>query len=581
MLKNMKVKALAVLAALAMMLGLGAVATTAAYAAGTATITVSSADKEFNDKKVTAIRMFKRTDDGSGYALEEVWKTFFTEEIHLTNDNSLSQKAFEYVLSLDENGDITDTKTNGSDKKLVEFARKAKTWATATDNADALTTLTATSQPAVQSGSQYVATVSGIDYGYYLVYPQSGSTSVPRHTDAMLVNADEDVAQLTLKSEYPTVDKSIVKNPDQDGGLGVGVDDGWGGNHGMELESLSPEFRAISNNGASSDAQVGDTVYFQLESKVPDMSEYSDYYFQFQDILSKGLAFNEILSVKVGDKELTRGTGDYTYTLVGPTPEGAEGANKITIKLNDFFAKYNNTEYIGKPIVVQYSAKITEDAESGKNPNTNQATVDYGNNPDDLQSSQPDTTKTYTGDFTIDKYTGTYGENATRLAEAKFEIVKGGDTADDGTVMAFQTVNAGSDTAPLTVVYDSDNSEGTTTLITPESGKIHVTGLGAGTYWIRETDAPDGYNKLAKPIKVVIKMTYDDTTGELASYTVTYGDSETQAANGVIPVENKTGTVLPGTGGMGTVLFTVAGVALIAFGVFWSLKRAKSADRRH
>lgn len=579
MLKNMKAKALALLAALAMMLGLGAVATTAAYAADNATITVSSADKEFNGKTVTAIRMFKRTDDGSGYALEDAWKTFFTGVIHLSDGDSLSQKAFEYVLSLDENGDITDTETGGADTKLVEFARQAKTWAT--NNAGVLTNLTASSQPAEQIGNQYVATVAGLEYGYYLVSPQTGSTSVSRKTDAMLVNADEDGAQLTLKSEYPTVDKSIIENPDQDGGFDVGVDGGWDGNHDMELDSLSPESRAISNNGASSDAQVGDTVYFQLESKVPDMTEYADYYFQFQDILSKGLAFNKILSVKVGDKELTQDTGDYTYTLEGPTPEGDAGANKITIKLNDFFAKYNNAEYIGKPIVVQYSAKITEDAESGKNPNTNQATVDYGNNPDDLQSSQPDTTKTYTGDFTIDKYTGTYGKNPTHLAEAKFEIVKGGDTADDGTVMAFQTVNEGSDTAPLTVVYDSDNSEGTTTLITPKSGKIHVTGLGAGTYWIRETDAPDGYNKLAKPIKVVIEMTYDGITGELASYTVTYGDSETQADNGVIPVENKTGTVLPGTGGMGTVLFTVAGVALIAFGVFWSLKRAKSSDRRH
>ena len=579
MLKNMKAKALALLTALAMMLGLGAVATTAAYAADNATITVSSADKEFNGKTVTAIRMFKRTDDGSGYALEDAWKTFFTGVIHLSDGDSLSQKAFEYVLSLDENGDITDTETGGADTKLVEFARQAKTWAT--NNAGVLTNLTESSQPAEQIGNQYVATVAGLEYGYYLVSPQTGSTSVSRKTDAMLVNADEDGAQLTLKSEYPTVDKSIIENPDQDGGLDVGVDGGWDGNHDMELDSLSPESRAISNNGASSDAQVGDTVYFQLESKVPDMTEYADYYFQFQDILSKGLAFNKILSVKVGDKELTQDTGDYTYTLEGPTPEGDAGANKITIKLNDFFAKYNNAEYIGKPIVVQYSAKITEDAESGKNPNTNQATVDYGNNPDDLQSSQPDTTKTYTGDFTIDKYTGTYGKNPTHLAEAKFEIVKGGDTADDGTVMAFQTVNEGSDTAPLTVVYDSDNSEGTTTLITPKSGKIHVTGLGAGTYWIRETDAPDGYNKLAKPIKVVIEMTYDGITGELASYTVTYGDSETQADNGVIPVENKTGTVLPGTGGMGTVLFTVAGVALIAFGVFWSLKRAKSSDRRH
>ena len=554
MLKNMKAKALAVLAALAMMLGLGAVASATAYAAeSSGTLTVSGSS-DFKGKNATAIRMFSATkndDGGYGYVLELAWAEFFK-----TNENTketmaglegdaLSAAAYQYVMGLDEDSDTANLETDGTDTKLVKFASDAKAWALSHDGAlNRLTT--STTDGATQSGDTNTYTVtfsSPLAYGYYLLYPEGGSTSVARHNDAMLVNVTDPATTVTVKSEYPTVDKTIIDKPESD-----------------------------QKGTAASDAQIGDTVWFQLESKVPDMSEYSSYVFKFHDTLSDGLTFNaDSVTVKVGGTALTE-TSDYTVS---------QSRQNITIDLTSLYNKYK--DQAGAAIVVTYSATLNESAVIGNDGNEHSATVEYTNNPitGGTGTSQPDITKTHTFEFTIDKYTGAaYDGDATRLPGAQFHIVKG-ETAGDGTTMKFQQKTAGDATDPLVVIPLQSEGTELTPLTTPESGKITVSGLADGTYWIVEDKAPDGYNKLAEPIKVVITANYDETTGELTSHTVTYGDESTAAGNNVIPVQNNTGTLLPGTGGMGTVLFTVAGVALIALGVVWSLKRSKSAGRRH
>lgn len=559
MLKNMKAKALAVLAALAMMIGLGAVAIAPAYAAGnTGTLTVTSTNPEANGKTVSAWRMFDITVSGSGedasygYTLTDAWHDFFIGSsapvtIPGITEQNLSQKAYEYVKDLESGTNTAENTDEYNDSDVADFAKKAADWAQDTSHSESMNRVKLTDVSFSGSENSYSATFSNVPFGYYVVRPQSGSTDVStpiRGTDAMLVPvvSSTEAATVTMKSEYPTVDKTIIDEP------------------GIDQEGT-----------AASDAQIGDTVWFQLESKVPDMSEYSSYVFKFHDTLSNGLTFNEdSVTVKVGDAKLTK-ESDYTVSQSG---------QNITIDLTSLYSKYK--DQAGVAIVVTYSATLNKNAVIGDNGNENSATVEYTNNPTTggTGSSQPDITKTHTFEFTIDKYTGDYNGDATRLSGAQFHIVKG-ETAGDGTTMKFQQKTAGDATDPLVVIPLQSEGTELTPLTTPESGKITVSGLADGTYWIVEDKAPDGYNKLTEPIKVVITANYDETTGELTSHTVTYGDESTAAGNNVIPVQNNKGTLLPGTGGMGTVLFTVAGVALIALGVVWSLKRSKSAGRRH
>ena len=232
MLKNMKAKALALLTALAMTLGLGAVATAPAYAAGTdGSIAVTGND---GFQGIAVYQMFNEEGEGetAKYVLNEAWNGFFTTDagqggIGLTAaGEDLSDAAYTYVKGLGQ----TD------DKKVSDFAKKAAAWA-----ADSSHSISATNSANVAEGTK-TATVSNLNYGYYLVVPNpKGSTDQTdpfRGTDAMLVNVNSDTpVEMELKTVYPTVDKKVEDNA----------------------------------NHAS--ASVGDTLKFTLTSTVPDISE--------------------------------------------------------------------------------------------------------------------------------------------------------------------------------------------------------------------------------------------------------------------------------------------------------------------
>lgn len=145
--------------------------------------------------------------------------------------------------------------------------------------------------------------------------------------------------------------------------------------------------------------------------------------------------------------------------------------------------------------------------------------------------------------------------------------------------MSFVQVDAGSATANAVYrVAKAGETGATTTITTPANGKVVFQGLENGEYTLTETKAPAGYNKLASALGVKVDGKNDGTDTTNATVTITYdndngSDYDKTASNGVIPVQNKSGVVLPGTGGMGTIAFTVIGVLVIALGVAWTLKR--------
>ena len=209
--------------------------------------------------------------------------------------------------------------------------------------------------------------------------------------------------------------------------------------------------------------------------------------------------------------------------------------------------------------------------------NVNSATIQYSNNPSagGTGESEPSKVRVFTYGFTVDKYTGDYGENATRLAGAEFTLAP----KNDSTPISFVQVYAGSATAKAEYrVAKADEPGATTTITTPANGKVEFRGLKNGEYTLTETKAPAGYNKLASAIGVKVNGQNDGTDTTDATVTITYNndngsDYDQTASNGVIPVQNKSGAILPGTGGMGTIAFTVIGVLVIALGVAWTLKR--------
>lgn len=525
--KSLMKRVFAAAAAIATVFGLAATTVATANAADNATLTVSTTDAKFAGKTVNAYKMFSATVSGDGkavsYTLTDEWKPFFENSTAsgltgATNEN-VNDKANDYV-----------SKLQGED--LVAFATKASNWAQNKANNIAAGATATVSADA--SNDKYTATFAGLDYGYYVVAVPGATLANTSGQYATLVSVGRANVTADIKGDLPTVDKKV-----QVGSTGKDV----------------------------TDAKIGDTLTFTLTSTIPDMSAYNTYTFNFKDTLSKGLTFGQVKSVKVENVTLTENT-DYTVTT--PT---ASNNNTLTVAMKDFKTKQQANA--GKKITVTYTATLNENAVVGGAGNVNSAKIQYSNNPstNGTGESEPSKVRVFTYGFTVDKYTGDYGENATRLAGAEFTLAH-----KDGSVISFVQVSAGSATANAVYRVAKAGETGTTTITTPANGKVVFEGLKNGEYTLTETKAPAGYNKLASAIGVRVDGQNNGTDTTNAAVTITYNndngnDYNQTASNGVIPVQNKSGAILPGTGGMGTIAFTVIGVLVIALGVAWTLKR--------
>lgn len=528
--KSLMKKVFAAAAAIATVFGLAATTVATANAADNATLTVSTTDAKFAGKTVNAYKMFSATVSGDGkavsYTLTNEWKPFFMNSTAsgLTGDvtdANVNDKANDYVSKL-------------KDSALVAFATKASNWAqTKTNN---IATSATAEVSANATNGKYTATFTGLDYGYYVVAVPGATLANAKSQYATLVSVHSTKVDADIKGDLPTVDKKVQVN-------------GTGQN--------------------ATDAKIGDTLTFTLTSTIPDMSAYDTYTFNFKDTLSKGLTFGQVKSVKVENVTLTENT-DYTVTT--PT---ASNNNTLTVAMKDFKTKQQANA--GKKITVTYTATLNENAVVGGAGNVNSATIQYSNNPstNGTGESEPSKVRVFTYGFTVDKYTGDqYTDAATRLAGAEFTLAH-----KDGAAISFVQVSAGSATANAVYRVAKAGETGTTTITTPANGKVVFEGLKNGEYTLTETKAPAGYNKLASAIGVKVNGQNNGTDTTHATVTITYNNDnngsvyDQTASNGVIPVQNKPGVVLPGTGGMGTIAFTVIGVLVIALGVAWTLKR--------
>ena len=562
--KKLVSRFMAVLMAMTMILSMSMTAFAAEAPKGTLTV-----NNTVEGKTLDLYQIFTATKNEAGnvaYTLNSAYEGFFQSKISgastLTGE-ALSEKAYNYVK--DQVG------TDGSNG--AAFAKDILDWIlkNATTVATTHTTANTTADTTV---------INNLDYGYYVVYPlgATDTSTAPGNEKvksvASLVSVTGIDATVNMKSNYPTVDKKII--PAQSGsGITIGaiVNGNWEGNHQMELDDENESEDTIAPHGATDEKKVGDfgigdTVTYQLTSKVPDMTGYNSYTFKFSDTLSKGLDLKEVLSVKVGNTTLTaKSTGANTYALA------YDKSNRtLTVTLNDFYNSYKNRT--GDTITVVYTATLNRDAVIGMNPNTNKAVVEYSNNPksDGTGKSEPSIVDVHTFDFTIFKYY-LKDETQTGLANAEFELYKANEAGDAADTNAKINIVDEGNGVYRQATADEAKATGFTSakIVSDADGKVLVKGLDAGTYYLRETKAPEGYNKLLSDIKVEIKPVYDETTGKLTSYSVdyTYNGKTTNGAaitnktdSPEVAVENKTGAQLPSTGSKGALMVTLAGIVL-------------------
>lgn len=315
---------------------------------------------------------------------------------------------------------------------------------------------------------------------------------------------------------------------------------------------------------------IGDTITFTLTSSLPlDLAEYDHptekYQFKFVDNMSDGLDFIAITSVKIGDIDVSAEVPGYQTSgfFAGETPNGRGEIDLST------YVQANLGTLGGKKVVVEYTAKLTEDAvleDNGTIKEENKVHVEFTNDYDTFQKGNTPEKDVDVYSFTLDifKYTDDnetdgYQVDDTHLAGAEFQLYKtvgattyyakaNPATDDEGSVISGNYKITG-----WAVMTGTEAPEGAATFITPASGKLDIDGLDLGTYYLRETKAPDGYNLLADPIVITI----EDKAGA--------GALEPVVEIPVQHVENSSGIELPSTGGIGTTIFYTLG-GLLAVG---------------
>lgn len=426
-------------------------------------------------------------------------------------------------------------------------------YADKSDEAKAFANVAAKHLTNVYTAISAEATSVELTAGYYLLV----DTSTPGEGDAMnsalLQVTNQGSITIEKKYDVPSVDKSVKDTDNQ-----------W---------------------GEAADWEIGSKVPFQLVGTLPtNFADYETYKYVFHDTLSAGLQYNGDVKVYVQNGEnKTEITNGFT---VDPATAATAGGGTLTVTFTDLKAVAGVTAT--SKIVVEYTAKLLSTAEIGKPGNKNEVYLEYSNNPNHTgEGTTGNTPKDEVLVFTYElDVTKVDGQNADKkLANAEFVLLNNNKTkvakVVNGKFVEWLDVpEAGEDG---TVTYP----EGTK-LVSGEDGKFVIAGLDAGTYYLRETKAPGGYNLLKNDIIVTITATLDKSENSPALTDLKLSvkedkegaaatDSNGNVDTGIVEtnVMNNSGAQLPETGGMGTTLFYVLGGILVLVAIILLITRKR------
>lgn len=377
-------------------------------------------------------------------------------------------------------------------------------------------------------------TISGLSDGYYLIQDKAGTLNEKNdaYTSFILkiIGADVTVAP---KSTQPTVDKKIQ---DETGDAEAGATEGWGN---------------------TADHDINESFQFKLDATIPaeaNLADYKTYKVKFNDTMSKGVTFESIESVTVNGND---GTAAKSWTLTGTdydatTPATAEdGTQSWSLTIDDVIAKCEGIKIAqGFTVEVIYNAHLNEKATvndaSGSTDNENSVNLEYSNNPnaEGLGKTEDKTVYAFTFGITNKKVIDSVDGDA--LAGAGFKLY-----TDEGCTQEYKLVK--DDT--LGAYRPAKADETAVEMQSATDGTFPIKGLDAGTYYLKETTTPKGYTTAA--VKT-IKIDATHSINESGKPQVTLS-SDSTLDNKIV---DKKGSTLPSTGGMGTVLLYVAGIAV-------------------
>ena len=427
-------------------------------------------------------------------------QTYTIYEILKLESYNEQAKAYSYKAT-----DAWNNFINGTGVEDVYVNVDAQGYVTWKDNADAaafakLAQAYAKEHSITSQGTQTANSgkveFTGLDLGYYLVDSTLGT----------ICSLDTTNPSVTIKEK--NAEPTNVKTVEED---------------------------SAGSYGSTNDADIGQTVNFK--STITAQAGAENYV--FHDKMSAGLTFGTVTGVTLNGATVTASNYEVKTTDL------ADGCTFEVV----FKQAFCDTLKAGDKIVISYTAVVNENAVVGGEGNPNESKIEYGEN-GKTTTTPPSTTRTYTWDMNVLKYGN--GDKNNVLSGAQFVLLN-----NDKTKVA--TVVNGKLTGWVDV--PTAGEDGTiawpenTVLTTDSNGTIHVDGLDSDTYYLRETKAPDGYNKLADDVEVNIVATAG------ADNTLTYTTVKAE-------INNNSGAELPSTGGIGTTIFyVVGGLLVVAAGV--------------
>lgn len=297
-------------------------------------------------------------------------------------------------------------------------------------------------------------------------------------------------------------------------------------------------------------AYIGGFVEYKVETQIPKYgTEYTNPVFNIYDKMSNGLSFvnddNDTahkLKVVVGGTEIVEGENTYTLATDGLSDEK-------TFEIQFAKAFLENKENKGNKVEVTYYAQVNENAVYI---NENSANITYQNKPGETTDATPSKKNVYTYGIDLTKK-GDKSADADGLDGAEFTLA-----AANGEMISI-LVNG------KKVAVNGESKGGfQTTTVDNKKGKLVFKGLKAGTYTLTETKSPSGYSLAKNPITIVITANEDGSLADATVDKISVKNKITE--DGVVPVglQNKSGFSLPATGGMGTYLFTIGGLVIMA-----------------
>lgn len=491
-----------------------------AFAADANNLTVNVlSGQDLNGQTISLYKLFDVTTSGSGenknYAYTVNTATGYKDAIKSALGTSFTGTTdVEYAKAVKTLGEDKSAPVQKFANDFTEYALKNGTTVKATKTSGKITGKNTTS-----------FVFNGLDKGYYLVYVTGG-----KKIQSSLVTVDGETT-VSLKTEAPSITKTADK------------------------ETVS----------------IGQVVKYTVAGSVPDTTGYAEYVYKIHDTLSNGLDFvNDAKGTAVIGNTVNVSVAfeDATDASTAPTTATLSGTGNRTMILDlSAWVKANQQTNKGKNFTVTYYAKVNKDAVVTEK---NKAQLEYGNKSGETTTTTPSEAKTPTYPLDIKKFAKNGGQT---LAGAKFKLYSNktdADGANDKAIKVSAVVNKAGhyvvDPTSTTTEFESVAS------IDGKGYNLHVNGLAEGTYYLVETKAPDGFNKLTAPIEVKITKSTDTDANNW-----TISKDGTPETDKIIDVANSTGSLLPSTGGMGTIAFTVV-AALLVLGVAVSFIRDRKRE---